>query len=328
MRAVVYEEYGPPEVLQIAEVEKPTPEKNEVLIKVSATTVTAACMLMRKGTPALGRLILGLRKPKRPIPGIELAGEVESIGSEVTRFSIGDKVYGFAGLNSGTYAEYACFPEDGSLAAKPHNLSYEQATAAVDGATTALFFLRDKANIKEGQEVLIIGASGSIGTYAVQLAKLFGAKVTGVCSTANMELVKSLGADKVVDYTKENFTESGDFYDIVFDTVGKSSFSQCNPSLKVNGCYLPTVGLANSFLSRWTKIRGGKRVITGMSIHKNEALVFIKELIESGKIEVVIDRIYPLEEIVEAHRYVEQGHKVGSVVISVQNIDDRTETNT
>lgn len=320
MKAIVWTKYGPPDVLRLQTVEKPTPKDNEVLIRVFATTVTAADCLMRSGEPRWGRLILGLRKPRKrfQIPGVELAGEIEAVGKDVKRFKAGDQVFGFTGFGASAYAEYTCMPAKGSLCLKPANRSYEEAAAAVDGASTAFFFLRDKANIQPGQKVLIIGASGSIGSYAVQLARHFGAEVTGVCSTRNIELVKSLGANQVIDYTKEDFAQSGETYDIIFDTVTKSSFSRCKQSLKGNGCYLPTTGLINSFLMRWTSITGGKQVISGMSIEKNEALVFIKELIEAEKLKIVIDRRYPLAQIAEAQRYVEKGHKTGNVVITVK----------
>jgi len=320
MKAIVYKKYGSPDVLELQEVAKPTPKDNEVLIRVYATTVTTAECDMRKGEPLWGRIIYGFRKPREKfkILGIELAGNIESVGKDVKRFSKGDQVFGFAGFNIGAYADYICLPEKGSLAIKPSNKTYEESVATVDGATTSLFFLKDKANIQRGQKVLIIGASGSIGTYAVQLAKYFGAEVTGVCSTTNIELVKSLGADKVIDYTKEDFTKNGETYDIVFDTVGKSSFSRCKGSLKENGCYLPTVGLLTNYvLMLWTSITGGKKVISGMSIEKNEALTFIKGLIEAEKLKPIIDRRYPLEQIVEAHRYVETGRKKGNVIITV-----------
>ena len=319
MKAIVYEKYGPPDVLQLKEVEKPTPKDNEVLIKIYATTATAAEGMMRTGKPLWGRLILGIIKPRKKyrILGLELAGEIEAVGKDVSRFKPGDQVYGFRGFGTGALAEYKCMAEEGSLALKPANMTYEEAAATVDGATTALFFLRDKANIQRGQKVLIIGASGSIGTAAVQLARNFGAEVTGVCSTTNLELVKSLGADKVIDYTKEDFTKSDEAYDIIFDTVGKSSFSRCKGSLKKNGCYLPTVGLINYVLMLWTKIIGGKKVIAGMSVEKREALIFIRELIEAGKLKPVIDKHYSLEQAAEAHRYVEKGHKKGNVVITV-----------
>jgi NADPH2:quinone reductase len=318
MKAIVYTHYGPPEVLQLQEVQKPVPEANQVLIKVHATSVTAADCLVRRGEPAWGKLILGLRGPRRKIIGTELAGEIEAVGREVTRFRPGDQVYGFTGFGLAAYAEYTCMPEKGSLGIKPTNLTYAEAAAAVDGATTALFFLRDKACIQRGDSVLINGASGSIGTYAVQLARHLGAEVTGVCSSRNVELVRSLGADHVIDYTKEDFTQNREAYDIIFDTVGKSSFSQCKSALKRNGRYLPTTGLSNTFLKLWTSLFGDKKVVSGMSIDKNDGLVFLKELIEAGKLQIIIDRTYPFEQIAAAHRYVEAGHKTGNVVILVE----------
>lgn len=330
MKAVVYTEYGSPDVLQLKEVAKPIPKDNEVLIKVYATTVTTADGMMRKGESLVSRIILGFRKPRKKfkIPGLELAGEIESVGKDVKRFRKGDQVYGFTGFGPGAYAAYKCMPEEGSLVLKPANITYEEAAAVVDGASTALFFLKDKANIRSGEKVLINGASGSIGTFAVQIAKYFGAEVTGVCSTANLELVKSLGADKVIDYTKEDFTRSCEAYDIIFDTVGKSSFSRCKGSLKKNGRYLVTVmGLTPIIQTLWTKVIGNKKVIFRMSIEKTEALIFIKELIEAGKLKPVIDRRYPLEQIAEAHDYVEKGHKKGNVVITVEHdkIKDKKE---
>ncbi|MDP3066942.1 MAG: NAD(P)-dependent alcohol dehydrogenase [Methanobacteriaceae archaeon] len=321
MKAIVYTEYGPPDVLQLKEVAKPVPKDNEVLIKVYATTVTTADGMMRRGESLVSRIILGLRKPRRKfkIPGLELAGEIEETGKDVKRFMKGDQVYGFTGFGPGAYAEYKCMPEKGSLVIKPGNMTYEEAAAVVDGASTALFFLKDKAQIQSGEKVLINGASGSMGTFAVQLAKYFGAEVTGVCSTANLELVKSLGADKVIDYTKEDFTRSCETYDIIFDTVGKSSFSRCKGLLKKNGRYVVTVmGLAPLVQTLWTRVIGSKKVIFTMSIEKTEALVFIKELIEAGKLKPVIDRRYPLEQIAEAHKYVEKGHKKGNVVIKIE----------
>jgi NADPH:quinone reductase-like Zn-dependent oxidoreductase len=278
MKAIVYTQYGPPEVLQLAEVEKPTPKDNEVLIRIHATTVTPSDGLMRSGESVMGRIILGLTKPRRKfrILGTELAGEIESVGKNVKRFRPGDQVYGFRGFGTGTYAEYKCMSENGSLAIKPANLTCEEATAVVDGASTALFFLRDKGNIQSGQKVLIIGASGCIGSFAVQLARHFGAEVTGVCSTTNAELVKSLGADRVIDYTQEDFTKNNETYDIIFDTAGKSSFSRCKSSLKKNGRYLLTTGnmLANYILTLWTSMVGSKKFVFGLSIEKTEALIF------------------------------------------------------
>lgn len=319
MQAIVWTKYGAPQVLQLQEVAKPMPKADEVLIKVYATTVTAADCLMRQGEPLWGRVILGLTKPRQRfrILGLELAGKIEAVGKDVRRFQQGDAVFGFTGFRLGAYAEYVCLPAKASLALKPANISYEEATAVVDGASTALFFLRDKANIQPGQKVLINGASGSIGSYAVQLAKQFGAEVTGVCSTKNMAWVYTLGADKVIDYTQEDFTQSGQTYDIIFDTVTKSSFAQCQKVLKERGCYLPTTGLHNNVLSLWTGLRGGKRVLSGMSVEKNEALVFLQQLIEAGKLKIMIDRCYPLSQTAEAHGYVEQGHKKGNVVLIV-----------
>jgi NADPH2:quinone reductase len=317
MKAIVYTQYGSPDVLQCKNIDKPTPRDNEVLIRIYASTVTSACCMLRKGEPLWGRVILGFLRPRRQILGMELAGEVEAVGKSVTRFKAGDQVYGFTGFGLGAYAQYTCMPEHGSLALKPTNTTYEEAVAAVDGASTALYFLKDKAHIRSGHRVLINGAAGSIGSHAVQLAKYFGAEVTGVCSTRNIDLVRSLGADHVIDYTKDNFTRSDATYDIIFDTVGKSSFLQCRRVLAPNGCYLPTTGLINNVFALWTWLRGGKRVITGMSIEKNEALVFLRGLIEAGRLTSIIDRCYALDDIADAHRYVDMGHKKGNVIIAV-----------
>jgi NADPH:quinone reductase-like Zn-dependent oxidoreductase len=321
MKAIVYTEYGPPDVLQLQEVEKPVPEDNEVLIKIHATTVTTAGIAALTGEPFIARFDTGLTKPKNPILGVELAGEIEAVGADVKRFREGDQV--FAEPGSGTYAEYICLPEDGALAIKPANMTFEEAAAVVDGALTALHFLRDKGNIQSGQKVLINGASGSIGTFAVQLARYYGAEVTGVCSTTNLELVKSLGADKVVDYTQEDFTKSGQTYDVIFDTVNKSSFSRCKNSLTQSGIYLTTFPTPAILLQMlWTSIVGSKKAVVAFAglrpaSEKTENLIFLKELIEEGKLKSVIDKRYPLEQTAEAHRYVDKGHKRGNVVITV-----------
>ena len=324
MISIVYTEYGPPEVLQLKEMDKPTPRDNEVLVRVHAATVTAGDVNARGFTfvpPGFGplpRLMLGLRKPKRSILGTELAGEVESVGKDVKSFKRGDQVFGIDSV-FGAYAEYACRSEKRAIALKPANLTYDEAAALPFGAGTALYFLRDRARLQRGQKILVNGASGGVGVYAVQLAKYYGAAVTGVCSTTNVTLVESLGADIVIDYTREDFTKSGETYDIILDTVvGKTSFSHCRGSLKQNGRYLAVAGgLREAAQMLWTSIAGGKKVIFGSRVERKEDLVFIKELVEAGKIRPVIDRRYPLEQIVEAHRYVDKGHKKGSVVITV-----------
>lgn len=317
MKAIVYKKFGSPDVLQHNEVSKPTPKNNEVLIKIYATTVVKEDPDMR-ASPGFN----GILKPRNPILGQELAGEVEGIGRDVTRFKPGNQVFGFDMF--GAYAEYKCMPENGALALKPVNLSFEEAASIPNGILTALPFLRDKANIQSGQTVLIYGASGSVGAAAVQLAKYYGANVTGVCSTANLEWVKSLGADQVIDYTKEDFARNGKTYDIIFDTVGKRFFSECKASLTDEGIYLATVPTPAIMLQvLWTANRGGKKVkfaATGLRPAKEKIkdLAFLTELIEAGRIKPVIDRVYPLEQMAEAHRYVEQGHKKGNVVITLR----------
>jgi NADPH:quinone reductase-like Zn-dependent oxidoreductase len=322
MKAVVCTKYGPPDVLQLKEVAKPVPKDNEVLVKVYATTVTKYDCWQRSSTAPTGfwllsRIYSGLRKPKKTILGTELAGEIESVGKDVTRFKKGDQVFGYPGMNLGAYAEYICLPEDGAVAIKPANATYEETAAVLQGALTALFFLR-KGNIQSGQKVLVFGASGGVGTAAVQLAKYFGAEVTGVCSTTKLELVKSLGADKVIDCTKEDFTKNGQTYDIIFDTtVGKSSIL-CKRSLKNNGFYLlTTFGLPKLFQILWLSMTGSRKIFMGTLKERAEDMIFLKELIEAGKLTIVIDRSYSLDQIAEAHRYVESGHKKGSVVITL-----------
>lgn len=323
MKAIICTKYGPPEVLQLQEVAKPVPRDNEILVKVSATTVTAGEARVRRFEVPLSfwllaRLAIGLSKPRKAIPGMVVSGEVEAVGKQVKRFKSGDQVFAYDIARFSTYAEYTCLPENSAIACKPSTVTYEEAAAIPFGGITALHFLK-QGKIHSGQHVLIYGASGSVGTWAVQLAKHFGALVTGVCSTAHVALVKSLGADQVIDYTKEDFTSSGETYDMLFDAVGKTSFPGCLRLLKKDGVYLqPVAPPALSLQMLWAGVTSSRTLIGGAAIPKTEDLKYLKELVEAGKIKPVIDRCYPLEQIVEAHRHVDQGHKKGDVVITVQ----------
>jgi NADPH:quinone reductase-like Zn-dependent oxidoreductase len=323
MKTVVYKNYGSPDVLEIKDIAKPTPKEDEILVKIYATTVTVADVRSRSFTvpPSFwlpARITLGIGKPKKAVLGMELAGEIESVGKGVKLFKKGDQVFATTFYRGyGAYSEYKCLPEEAAVAIKPSNITYEEAAALPIGARTALHYIR-KANIQPGEKVLIYGASGSVGTYAVQLAKYFGAEVTGVCSTANLKLVKSLGADKVIDYTVEDFSRNGETYDVILEAVDKSSFSACNRALKEDGIYLNVTVPVPSIEMLWTKMTSSKKVMLGETPPESaEDLIFLKELVEAGKIKPVIDRCYPLEQIVEAHRYVDKGHKKGNVVITV-----------
>lgn len=320
MKAAVYREYGPPDVLRIEEVNKPAPGNNELLIKIHTATVSAGDARLRRAEPFLVRMFFGLFKPKVHILGLEFAGTIEAAGNDVTKFKPGDEVFGSAGLKMGTHAEYITLPEDAIITHKPASISFKDIVPVAFGGLTALHFLR-QANIKPEQKVLIYGASGSLGTAALQLAKHFGAEVTGVCSTANIELVKSLGADHIIDYTKEDFTQNRIVYDVIFDTVGKSPFSASLKSLTKSGYYLRSVNISPGAIlgGLWTKLTSSRKVIGGVTVERLEDLEFIKGLIESGKYKPVIDKIFPLDEIVAAHQRVDSGHKKGNVVIKISD---------
>ena len=322
MKAIVYERYGPPEVLELREVAKPTPKDNEVLIKTYATTVTTGDWRVRSlnvpvGFGLIGRLVLGVSRPRQPILGTELAGEIELVGKDVKKFKTGDQVFAFSGASMGCHAEYKCMPEDGAVALKPANLTYDEAAAISFGGTTALNFFR-RGKLQSGEKVLVNGASGGVGTAAVQLAKHFGANVTGVCSTANVELVRSLGANHVIDYTKEDFTRNGETYDVIVDIAGTAPFSRSKGSLKEGGRLLLVLGgLPDMLQIPWISLTSNKRVIAGPAAERAEDLRFLAKLAEAGEFKPVIDRRYPFEQIVEGHRYVDTGHKKGNVVITL-----------
>jgi NADPH:quinone reductase-like Zn-dependent oxidoreductase len=324
MRAVVYDRYGPPDVLRLEDVERPVPKEDEVLVKIHATTVNRLDVHTREANrrsglalSLLSRLVSGFRGPRQRILGSEFAGEVEAVGAAVSEFAVGERVFGATGLGFGTHAEFICLRESARIAHMPTGMSFEEAAAVCDGALNALWCLRG-ADLRQGQTILMYGASGSIGTAGVQLAKYFGADVTAVCSTKNVEMVISLGADKVIDYTQEDFTKNGETYDVIFDAVGKLSFQRCRPSLKPGGKFLPTDGFSNLFRAVWPSRIGDKRVVFRLPPrYTKEDVLLLKELIEAGRYRAVIDRSYPLEEVVEATRYVQTERKTGNVILTV-----------
>ncbi len=327
MRAVVYDRYGPPDVLRLADVERPIPKEDEILVKIHATAVTRADCATREAnrrsglaTTLLSRIISGMRRPKQPILGSELAGVVEAVGAAVTEFAVGDQVFGSSGFKFGAYAEFICLRESARIAHKPTNMSFEEAAAVCDGGLNALWCLKGAkgSDLRKGQSILIYGASGAIGTAGVQLARYFEADVTAVCNTKNLELVRSLGADRVIDYTQEDFTRNGQMYDVIFDAVGKHTFKRCRGSLKQGGNYLATDGFRNLMLTLWTSRFGDKHVIFSIPPrYTKKDVLFLKELIEAGRYRAVIDRRYPLEDVVEASRYVETEQKTGNVVLTI-----------
>jgi NADPH:quinone reductase-like Zn-dependent oxidoreductase len=314
MRAVVCDKYGPPDVQRLEDVARPVPEAEEILVKIHATTVNRTDCGIRSAHPFFVRLFTGLRRPKRRILGMELAGEVEAVGAAVTEFAVGDHVFGVKG--SGAHAEFVCIRESAPVAHKPAGITFDEAAAVCDGVCSALSCL-SRADLRKGKKLLVYGASGSIGSAAVQLAKHFGVDVTAVCNTKNVELVRSLGATEVIDYLQEDFTKNGETYDVIFDAVGKQSFNRCRRSLKPGGIYIATDGLHNLVWALWTWRIGNKKATMGIAKYKKKDVLFLKELIEAGKYRAVIDRSYPLEDIVEAARYVETGQKTGNVVVAV-----------
>jgi NADPH:quinone reductase-like Zn-dependent oxidoreductase len=318
MKAVVFDRYGPPEVQRIEEVERPVPKDDEVLVRIHATTVTRSDCGIRAAKPFVIRFFFGLRRPKQRILGTELSGEIEAVGAAVSEFAVGDHVFGSTNaFKSGAHAEFIAMPESAPLAHKPAGMTFEDAAAVTDGAVLALMCL-EGAQIRKGQKILVYGASGAIGTAGVQLAKYFEADVTAVCNTKNVELVRSLGADSVIDYTQEDFTKNGETYDVIFDAVGKHSFSRCRGSLKRGGAYVATDGFRNVFLALWTSRIGDKKALFPIPPHyTKKTVLFIKELIEAGKFRAVIDRCYPLEDVVEATKYVETQQKTGNVVLTI-----------
>jgi len=326
MKAVVYEKYGPPDVLELREVEKTTPKDNEILIKTHAATVTSGDWRVRSlnipvGFGLIARLVLGFSRPRQPILGTELAGKIESVGKDVRKFKVGDQVFAFGDASMGCYVEYKCMSEDGLVALKPSNLTYDEAAALSFGGTTALDFFR-RGKLQSGERVLVNGASGGVGTAAVQLAKHFGADVTGVCSAANVELVRSLGAAHVIDYTKEDFTQNGETYDVIVDTVGTAPFSRSKNSLRESGRLLMVLGSLPDMLQiPWASMTSNKKIIAGPATVRAEDLRFLAQLAQAGEFKPVIDRRYPFEQIVEAHRYVDTGRKKGNVVITLEQGD-------
>ena len=323
MKAIRTRKYGNPSVLELTEIDKPTPKNNEILVKIHSAAITSAQCSMRQGKPYFGRIFLGFTKPKISIPGTDFAGVVEAVGNDVTKFMVGDAIIAATDLGGGSYAEYIAISENDVIIHKPKNMNFDEAVSIIEGSTTALSFLRDSGKIKPGMKVLIIGASGSVGTAAVQLAKYFKTEVTGVCSQSNIQMVEELGADKVINYTKDDFTKLPEKYDIIFDTVGKSSFTECKNVLTENGVYLSTVlSLKILMQMMWSSFAGKKKaVFSATGLRKPDEkildLIIIKEMIEEGNLKSIIDKRYKIEQIVEAHEYIETGHKRGNLVLQL-----------